>query len=650
MTIIKITKVPLKKAFVLILGLIAFFVAGAGVPDADSLAKLINPVINQGKFFDKLPRPLSGNNQKDSVIIKRYLDNAARCEGAKPDSALFFATHALSESIRTKWLRTISVSLQYIGDYALSKENYPAALRYFLLATTIEEKRKDESRKAELFDEIGSVYFYQEIYPKALDYYSKALSVFIKTNDSVKLAMIYSHLGNLEFSRQYCEKRSDAEIKTDLTSSISFYQKSVDLCVLLGKESRAVHGRLNIAASYNQLGQPEKALPLLLSAFDFFTKNDDKSMISSTYFTMGVTYGKLKQYDKSIHCYNEALRIGKEIGDTGGAEYVYEQMAQTYRESGNFEKALDSYITFITVRDSIFSAEKSQLIIELETKYDTAKKEQQIESLTYQKKVRNIVLISLALLLATLAAIAFTITRNLKARKKLAEQNLIIKEQKIAELEKERQLIATKAVLQGEETERMRMAHDLHDGLGGLLSGVKINLWNMKENAVISSDNITAFNQALGLLDNSIKELRRIAHNLMPETLMHYGLRTAIQDFVNQLPSDKCRISYHSYGNEFRYQNDLELAAYRITQELVNNALKYSGAANIEVQLFLEEERLSVQVSDDGKGFDTAILNDNNEGKGLQSIRNRVSMLKGKFEISSTKGEGTEAIIEFSVI
>jgi two-component system, NarL family, sensor kinase len=650
LTIIKIQKDPLKKAFVLILGLIAFFVAGAGVPDADSLAKLINPVINQGKFFDKLPRPLSGNNQKDSVIIKRYLDNAARCEGAKPDSALFFATHALSESIRINWLKSISVSLQYIGDYAMSKENYPVALKYFLLASDIEEKRNDAGRKAELYDEIASVYFYQEIYPKAHDYYSRALAVFVKENDSAKLAMIYSHLGNLEFSRQYCEKRSGNDIKTDLANSISFYQKSVDLCVKLGKESRAVKGRLNIAASYNQLGQPEKALPLIESAFAFFTKNDDKSMISSTYFTMGVTYGKLKRYDKSIHCYNEALRIGKEIGDTGGAEYIYEQMAQTYRESGNFEKALDSYITYITMRDSIFSAQKSQQIIELETKYETAKKEQQIESLTYQKKVRNIVLISFAALLAALVVITYTVTRNLKARKKLAEQTIIIQEQQIAELEKERQLIATKAVLHGEETERKRMAHDLHDGLGGLLSGVKINLWNMKENAVISSDNITAFNQALGLLDNSIKELRRIAHNLMPETLMHYGLRTALQDFITQLPADSCKISFHSYGNEFRYQNDIELAAYRITQELVNNALKYSDAAKIDIQLFLEESRLSVQVSDNGKGFDTAVLKENLEGKGLQSIRNRVAMLKGKFEISSNIGEGTEAIIEFSVI
>lgn len=640
----------MKKAIVLILCLITFFAAGVGVPDADSLAKVINPVLKGGNFFDNLRRPLSAVNIKDSVLVKRYLDNAARCEGDKPDSALYFATFALSESIRINWLKSISVSLQYIGDNAMSKENYPVALKYFLLASDIEEKRNDVGRKAELYDEIASVYFYQEIYPKAHDYYSRALAVFVKENDSAKLAMIYSHLGNLEFSRQYCEKRSGNDIKTDLANSISFYQKSVDLCVKLGKESRAVKGRLNIAASYNQLGQPEKALPLIESAFAFFTKNDDKSMISSTYFTMGVTYGKLKRYDKSIHCYNEALRIGKEIGDTGGAEYIFEQMAQTYRESGNFEKALDSYITYITMRDSIFSAQKSQQIIELETKYETAKKEQQIESLTYQKKVRNIVLISLAALLAALVVITYTVTRNLKARKKLAEQTIIIQEQQIAELEKERQLIATKAVLHGEETERKRMAHDLHDGLGGLLSGVKINLWNMKENAVISSDNITAFNQALGLLDNSIKELRRIAHNLMPETLMHYGLRTALQDFINQLPADSCKISFHSYGNEFRYQNDIELAAYRITQELVNNALKYSGASKMDIQLFLEESRLSVQVSDNGKGFDTSVLNENLEGKGLHSIKNRVTMLKGKFEISSNIGEGTEAIIEFSVI
>lgn len=635
--------------------LVLFFLSFASgsfaqIPDSDSLERVLKPVIKSEKHFDDLKNPLSGSNVKDSVIVKRFLDNAGRCENENPDSVLFYSNKALNYSIKIKWLKTISLSLQYIGDHLISKNRYPEAMRFISLALEAEELRKDEIRKADLMDEIATVYYHQEIYPKSKQYYTSAYNIYVKAHDSAKLAMIYSHMGNLEGAREYCEKRTDEQKEADFLGAIEYLKKSVDICTKMGNRARVIHGNLNIAAMYNKLNQPEKALPLIEKALDYYKANDDDNMVASTLFTLGITYKMKGEFAKAISTFQDVLRYSDVSGNKEGKVWVYEKIAETYKDAGDYRSALDNYITFIMMRDSIFSAEKSQQIIELETKYDTAKKEQQIESLTYQKKVRNIVLISLAVLLATLAAVAFTITRNLKARKKLAEQNLIIKEQKIAELEKERQLIATKAVLHGEETERKRMAHDLHDGLGGLLSGVKINLWNMKENAVISSDNITAFNQALGLLDNSIQELRRIAHNLMPETLMHYGLRTALQDFVNQLPAGKCKISYHSYGNEFRYQNDIELAAYRITQELVNNALKYSEAAKIDIQLFLEESRLSVQVSDNGKGFDTAVLNENLEGKGLQSIRNRVTMLKGKFEISSTVGEGTEAIIEFSVL
>lgn len=620
------------------------------IPDPDSIESLIKPVLKQGKYFDDMKHPLTGTNFRDSVFVKFNLDNAGRCEGDQPDSALFYAKKALTHSIKVKWLKTISLSLQYIGDHLISKNNYSEAMSYISLALSVEEQRRDRLRQADLMDEIATVYYFQEIYPKAKQYYNEAYEIYLKEKDSAKLAMIYSHLGTLEGARQYCETRTDTEKKLDYNKAIEYLNKSVELCRKLGNEERVIHGKLNIAAMYNNLNEPDKALPLLRDALEYYKLTDNRKMFGSTYFNLAITYKMKGEYAKALDMFRETLRMSAENNDTEGNVWVYEKMAETYRESGDYKSALDSYMTFIMLRDSIFSAEKSQQIIELETKYDTAKKDQRIESLTYQKKVRNVVLVSLALLLAALAFMTVAITRNLKARRILAEQALIIKEKQIAELEKERQLIATKAVLQGEETERLRMAHDLHDGLGGLLSGIKINLWNMKENAVISSENITAFNQALGLLDNSIRELRRIAHNLMPETLIHYGLLTALQDFINQLPSDKCRITYHTYGNEFRYQNDLELAAYRIAQELVNNALKYADASKIDVQLFLEEERLSVQVSDNGKGFNTALLDDNLEGKGLQSIKNRVAMLNGKFEISSSIGEGTEAIIEFSVL
>jgi signal transduction histidine kinase len=236
--------------------------------------------------------------------------------------------------------------------------------------------------------------------------------------------------------------------------------------------------------------------------------------------------------------------------------------------------------------------------------------------------------------------------KNIRNKKLIAEQTLEIKDQHIQELEKERQLIATKSVLKGEESERSRMARDLHDGLGGLLSGVKINLSSIKGNSIISSENAVIFDQAIKLLDNSIIELRRVAHSLMPETLIHYGLKTAFNDFIADLSTNVSHVlSFRFSGEDIRYNSQLELTVYRIAQELVNNALKHSGAKNIDLQLIAEMNRVCIQVIDNGKGFDSS--DKSGTGKGLVSIRERVASTNGRFDMESSPGHGTEATVEF---
>jgi signal transduction histidine kinase len=168
----------------------------------------------------------------------------------------------------------------------------------------------------------------------------------------------------------------------------------------------------------------------------------------------------------------------------------------------------------------------------------------------------------------------------------------------------------------------------------------------MKGNSIITSENAQAFDHAIKLLDTSISELRRVAHNLMPETLNHYGLKTALHDFIaemSQNPSTELTFSF--FGADLRFESQLELTVYRIAQELVNNSLKHSAAAKIDLQLIADIDRICIQVVDNGKGFDTKSIT--GDGKGLVSIRDRVTANNGRFEIESTPGQGTEATVEF---
>jgi signal transduction histidine kinase len=207
-------------------------------------------------------------------------------------------------------------------------------------------------------------------------------------------------------------------------------------------------------------------------------------------------------------------------------------------------------------------------------------------------------------------------------------------------------LVATQSVLTGEETERRRLARDLHDGLGGMLSGIKLKLTNMKGNFILDEKGKSDFENALEMLDKSVHELRQVAHNMMPEALIEFGLKDALGDFCSSIDNLRnIRLKFKFYGENIRAGQNIEIALYRIAQELVNNALKHSGASEILVDLVQEPERISLTVMDNGKGFDTNRINEF-KGLGLSSLKSRVDALKGTMDILSEPGNGTEVRVE----
>ena len=280
-------------------------------------------------------------------------------------------------------------------------------------------------------------------------------------------------------------------------------------------------------------------------------------------------------------------------------------------------------------------------------KYSSLQKSNAIQSLSLQKKSTfNYFLIgSVVALLIT----GFLGYRNLRNRQQLAKQQDELQQQRIRELEKDKQLVAVDSMLKGQEEERSRLAKDLHDGLGGLLSGVKFSLSNMKDNLIITPDNMAVFERSLDMIDTSIKELRRVAHNMMPEMLTKFGLDEALKEYCNTVNATKLlAVKYQSFGMDSRLDKSTEIIIYRIVQELLNNILKHAAASEAFVQLIRENNRLNIVVEDNGKGFDTALL-ENSKGAGWANIRSRVEYLKGQLDIHSEPGKGTLVNIEFNV-
>ncbi len=151
------------------------------------------------------------------------------------------------------------------------------------------------------------------------------------------------------------------------------------------------------------------------------------------------------------------------------------------------------------------------------------------------------------------------------------------------------------------------------------------------------------------MLDSSIKEMRRVAHNMMPEALVKFGLDTALKDFCNDInQSGALKLSYQSIGlKDTVIEQTTAIAIFRIVQELLNNTMKHSAATNAIVQVSKMDDLLSVTVEDDGKGFDASIL-EKSKGIGWENIKNRVEFLKGKLDVNSQSGKGTSVHIEFN--
>lgn len=351
------------------------------------------------------------------------------------------------------------------------------------------------------------------------------------------------------------------------------------------------------------------------------------------------------QAARSVHLDDEAAEAYLTLSDLALLEGDI-PLYRTYRQESQ------------DMRDTLANNALIHAIRDLEARYESEKKAQQISQLEQESELQRLRLrqknsliwglAALAILIATLAALAI---RNLRNRRRLAEQTLQLQEQQLIQLKQEQQLTVADAVLRGQENERQRLARDLHDGLGGMLSGVKQTLNGMKGNQILSETAALGLSQVIGDLDRSIGELRHIARNMMPEALVRFGLRDALQDYCDHVQlTSRLTVNFQAFGFDGeRLPQQTEVILFRIAQELLNNIVKHAGADTVLVQLLRDETRVHLTVEDNGRGFDPEQL-EKAPGVGWLNIRSRVNYLQGSLDLRTAPGEGTSVSIECPVV
>ncbi len=612
----------------------------------------------QNPGLDSLVLSLNNKNLNDGNRIRiydnlswGYLSEDAEKSVNYGNKGLRLARHANDKTMEATFLRNIGV-----GYYMLSV--YDTAATYLHQALEIILEIDDTYLKGRLYTALGNLHNQQSEYPKALEYYLKSLATLENIGNQPletvynNIAVLYQNLQNKEHALIYfakakreAEKNQNKWILGSVAMAMSNYymdkepkkalEHAYEALVNFRAEGNAYHeilSILTIAQCHRRAGNPDEALPYAQQGLELAERSSFPKLIAEAEADLANIY-----YDRGI--YTESLAHAKRSWDKDSTDFdlsavMLSIMTRSNIHIGRTDSAihwLDKYWDWT----STYSTEKYQgSLSEMQVKYETEKKALQIEALEKQQMLYIWIGILGAFLLLT--AVAFFFLRH-----RLAEDKRKIAEQQVWQMQQEKQMASIQATLDGETAERSRLARDLHDGLGSMLSVVKFSLPEIKTGAMLEAVDVLRFNSALHLLDESIGELRRVAHHMMPESLLRYGLKASLSDFCDATPS----VSFHYFGDEHRLPQQLETLIYRCVHELVNNALKHAQATEISVQLVQEDNRLSFTVQDDGIGFDPEAVQ---RGMGLQNIRQRIEAFGGVLHIY-TAGTGTEINAEFEL-
>jgi two-component system, NarL family, sensor kinase len=334
---------------------------------------------------------------------------------------------------------------------------------------------------------------------------------------------------------------------------------------------------------------------------------------------------------------------------------IYHNLSTSYGNLNIYDSAYHYLDLYDSIKTQIINDKNNKSISDLLIKYQTNKKEQETQFYKASAKLTSkqlyLTVFSSVIILLLVITVFLFYRHRVRTSQQLALKNQQISNQKIDELLKQQEIKSFESMIEGQEQERKRIAEDLHDGLGILLSTVKLHFSSIEDKLdrqLVTQEN---FLKGATLLDEALQEVRRIAHNMSAGILTNIGLVPALQDLKETIEiGSKIRVNLFTHNLEERLDTITEIAIYRVIQELISNILKHAAASEININLNrdITSGLLTILVEDDGKGFDK------NEtprkgGIGIRNIMARISRLNGKFTLDSNPGRGTTAIIEIPV-
>ncbi|MDO8967526.1 tetratricopeptide repeat-containing sensor histidine kinase [Algoriphagus sp.] len=616
--------------------------------------------------------------KEEISTVELYYQIGQQYENSEPELAKEYYRNGLNLSKKIGY-RVGEIKFSHNYTYVLNVQGkFDSSLYYNLKAVELAQEIKDSVQLGKTLLNTGSVYRYLSDYETAADYYQQGKLIFEKIGDNGMRGFILNLLQVL-----YSDlKLHDRAIEVGL--------EAMELYEIAGDQRMIGTVMNNLGLSYSKLRKTSEAISLYQQALQIGIETKDLNMQGTALLNLGDSYSQINDYPNMEKTYIQASDLFRQLEAKEGeiialrglsivqlyrknptsaldlvkksvdlaleTEYPLErqksllQLSNVYFALQDIPRAREAMKQSELLGDRLINEEIQGKTLELEKKYESEKQRNQILQLESQNATQQAVNQKRQLTIWILVILAFSLSAigMLIQRKNQHKQRLQL--QRIKELETEKQLTATEAVLKGEEQERSRLAKDLHDGLGGMLSGIKFSFQTMKGNLILTPENAQLFERSLDMLDTSISEMRRVAHNLMPENLIKFGLDSALRDFFDDINlSGVIQLRYISIGlKDEQIDQTIAISLYRIIQELVNNILKHAEAKQALVQLTKNENLILLDVEDDGKGFEHSkmLLS---TGIGWTNIKSRLEYLNAKVTLDSSPGKGSSIHIEVQI-
>jgi len=641
------------KFFIQTLAVLLFLAVSAKgqISKTDSLRKLITTETNEQRRTDLLLllsiefrqiNPDSSNNISEQLMkLSAQQKNIPLHQKAEINKVYYYLNKSNADSglsVSEKNIRSLlkskgndSLLAQYFSAAGLSLmrlNRQKDAMEKFLNALKTSEQAGDKLMMAKAQHNIGWAYMELNQYTEAITHFTSALQIIEKNKIPFKMAVSYANIASCYGAlNKYDSVYKYAGEGIKMAHEQNNYQTEANGWYIMG-------------TAYTNEKKYEQALACFLKAKPIRAKIGDPFFIVSDLAVLSELYAMMNKTAEGLQTGNEALTIAKKENLQSKLPMIYKAIALNYEKSGNYAAAAELYKQVNVLKDSMYENASAEAVVEMKTKYETEKKERIIQEQQFNLKKKNYFIITISALVLLGALLAWLFYNRTKLKQETKLQAAVLSQQQIA----------AAAILQAEENERQRIAKDLHDGVGQIMSAAKMNLSSFENDLQFKDEEQKlSFERIISLVDEGCKEVRSVSHQMMPNVLLKSGLGKAVAEFLDKIDQKVLKVNLHTEGLNEHIEATTEIVLYRVLQESVNNVIKHSGASELDLSLIKDADGISATIEDNGKGFDSKNLSEK-AGLGLKNMKARVEYLKGTIDFDSSPGRGTLVAIHIPLI